>query len=212
MPADGNARCKTCYGSSKIRTHLPSIPPQRLPQRCSGSFVRSSRRPALALFAVPFLMAGGVFAPLVFRSQMITLSYDKDANVAAMTGIGVLAALVALVVVKWLWASFKERQIRQYEDCARWRNLPAQRDSPAPSIKKPCRLQPRSAANCRFCLSSAFRYLTSLPADRPEPKGAPIYAGYEIFRARQRKSGKGRARQTVAVSDLRRAFDRSQVK
>ena len=68
--------------------------------------------PALALFAVPFLMAGGVFAPVVFRNQMITLSYDKDANVAAMTGIGVLSALVALVMVKWLWACLKDRQIR----------------------------------------------------------------------------------------------------
>jgi Cu/Ag efflux pump CusA len=68
--------------------------------------------PALAIFAVPFLMAGGVFAPLVFRSQMITISYDKDANVAAMTGIGVLSALIALVVVKWLWACLKERQVR----------------------------------------------------------------------------------------------------
>jgi hypothetical protein len=68
--------------------------------------------PVLALFAVPFLMAGGVFAPLVFRNQMITLSYDKDANVAATTGIGVLAALIAVVVVKWLWVRFKEWRVR----------------------------------------------------------------------------------------------------
>jgi uncharacterized membrane protein len=67
--------------------------------------------PGLAVFAVPFLMAGGVFAPVVFRNQMITLSYDKDANVAAMTGIGVLAALVAVVVMKWLWVLFKEWHI-----------------------------------------------------------------------------------------------------
>ena len=68
--------------------------------------------PALAFIAVPFLMVGGVFAPLAFRSQMITLSYDKDANVAAMTGIGVLSALVALVIVRWLLACLKDRQIR----------------------------------------------------------------------------------------------------
>ena len=67
--------------------------------------------PALALFAVPFLMAGGDFAPVVFRNQMITLSYDKDANVAATTGVGVLAALIAVVVMKWLWVLVKEWRI-----------------------------------------------------------------------------------------------------
>jgi hypothetical protein len=68
--------------------------------------------PLLALFAVPFLMASGILAPLVFQSQMITLAYDKDTNVAATTGIGVLTALVALVVVKWLWTVLKERRVR----------------------------------------------------------------------------------------------------
>jgi hypothetical protein len=68
--------------------------------------------PTLALFAVPFLMVGGVSAPLVFRSQMVTLSYDKDANVAAMTGVGVLVALIALVVLKWLWVRLNEWRVR----------------------------------------------------------------------------------------------------
>ena len=68
--------------------------------------------PLLAIFAVPFLMAGGILSPLVFQSQMITLSYDKDANVAATTGIGVLSALVVLVAIKWLWTVLKERRIR----------------------------------------------------------------------------------------------------
>jgi hypothetical protein len=68
--------------------------------------------PLLAIFAVPILMAGGIVAPLVFRSQMITLSYDKDANVAATTGIGVLAALVVLIAGKWLWTVLKERRVR----------------------------------------------------------------------------------------------------
>ena len=97
----------------KKRTHLPSISLQRLSQRCSGSFVRSIAAPALALFAVPFLMAGGVFAPVVFRNQMITLSYDKDANVAATTGVGVLAALIAVVVMKWLWVLVQRMADRQ---------------------------------------------------------------------------------------------------
>jgi hypothetical protein len=68
--------------------------------------------PGLALASVPLLMAGGILAPLIFRSQMITLSYDKEADVAATAGVGVLTVLVGLVVVKWLWACFKERQVR----------------------------------------------------------------------------------------------------
>ncbi len=70
-------------------------------------------------------MIGGIFAPLLFRSQMITLSYDKDANVAAMTGVGVLTALVALVVVKWLWTCLKERRVRRTKIAPRRPNLAA---------------------------------------------------------------------------------------
>ena len=68
--------------------------------------------PLLAIFAVPFLMAGGILAPLVFQSQMITLSYDKDTNVAATAGVGVVTALMVLVTSKWLWTVLKERRVR----------------------------------------------------------------------------------------------------
>jgi hypothetical protein len=67
--------------------------------------------PLLALFSVPILMAGGILAPLVFRHQMITLCYDKEANVAAMSAVGVLTALVAVVVGNWLWTVLKERRV-----------------------------------------------------------------------------------------------------
>jgi hypothetical protein len=69
--------------------------------------------PVLALFSVPILMGGGILAPLIFRNHMITLSYDKDANVAAMSAIGVLAALVLIVTAKWTLMVFKERRVRQ---------------------------------------------------------------------------------------------------
>ena len=68
--------------------------------------------PMLALFSVPILMAGGILSPLVFQSLMIMLCYDKDANVAATTGVGVLAALVLVVTGKWLWLILKERSVR----------------------------------------------------------------------------------------------------
>jgi len=69
------------------------------------------KAPLLALFCVPFLMAGGILAPLVFQQLMITLAYDKDSNVAAMSATGVLTTLVALIVVKWVWTVLKERRV-----------------------------------------------------------------------------------------------------
>jgi hypothetical protein len=68
--------------------------------------------PGLALVSIPFLMAGGILAPLAFRAHMVILSYDKDANVAATAGVGVLAAMVVLVVMNWLCVRFKERRVR----------------------------------------------------------------------------------------------------
>jgi hypothetical protein len=68
---------------------------------------------SFTLFCVPFLMAGGILAPMVFQEQMISLSFDKDSNVAAMSAAGVLATLVALIVVKWLWTLLKERRVRR---------------------------------------------------------------------------------------------------
>lgn len=67
--------------------------------------------PLLALVSLPFLMAGGVLAPLFYRTQMITLAYDKDANVAAMCASGVLAALALVVAAKWLWSVFMDRVV-----------------------------------------------------------------------------------------------------
>jgi hypothetical protein len=69
--------------------------------------------PLLALLSVPFLIAGGTLAPLVFRHQMITLAYDKDTNVAAMSAAGVLTVLIVLVAAKWLWTVLKERRVRR---------------------------------------------------------------------------------------------------
>ena len=69
--------------------------------------------PMLAIFSVPILMTGGVVAPIVFRAQMINLSYDKEANVAATTAVGVLVALVFVVVLKWLWVLLKERKAKR---------------------------------------------------------------------------------------------------
>jgi hypothetical protein len=69
--------------------------------------------PMLAMLSVPLLLAGGVLMPIVFQSQMIALSYDPDTNVAAATAVGVLAALVVLVIGKWLWMVVRERQVRQ---------------------------------------------------------------------------------------------------
>lgn len=69
--------------------------------------------PMLALVSVPVLMAGGIVSPAVFQKMMITLAYDKDTNVAATAAVGVLTALAALVVFKWLWMLLLERQARK---------------------------------------------------------------------------------------------------
>lgn len=68
--------------------------------------------PVLALVAVPFLMLGGLVSPIVFRSQMMVLSFDEDVNVAMTAAVGVLAALIALLAANWLFAALKDRRVR----------------------------------------------------------------------------------------------------
>jgi hypothetical protein len=69
--------------------------------------------PMLAFVSVPVLMAGGIASPAILQKMMITLAYDKDTNVAATAAVGVLTALTALVVFKWLWMLFLEYQARK---------------------------------------------------------------------------------------------------
>ena len=69
--------------------------------------------PMLALVSVPFLMAGGILSTVLFQHQMIVLSYDPDANVAATAGIGVVGTLVLIVIAKWLGVVFKEFRVRR---------------------------------------------------------------------------------------------------
>ena len=69
--------------------------------------------PGLALLSVPFLMAGGVLAPVFLAQEMITLSYDKDVNVAMATALGVFAALSAVLVCKWLFTVLGEFRVRR---------------------------------------------------------------------------------------------------
>lgn len=66
----------------------------------------------LAIFSAPILFFGGVLSNLLFQQQMITLIADKDANVAAISAIGVLTALLFIVAGKWLWYVWKERSVR----------------------------------------------------------------------------------------------------
>jgi hypothetical protein len=75
-------------------------------------FIREiAEDPMLALVSVPVLMAGGVLAPVLFRSQMMVLSYDKDTNVAATTAVGVIVALAVLVIGKWAAVILKEYRV-----------------------------------------------------------------------------------------------------
>lgn len=69
--------------------------------------------PLLAIVSVPFLMAGGIVAPVVFRSAMVTLAYDKEANAAAMVAVGVVVSLGLVVAFKWLWTLMLEHQARR---------------------------------------------------------------------------------------------------
>jgi hypothetical protein len=69
--------------------------------------------PGLAIVSVPLLMAGGIVSPVIFRSAMVTLAYDKDANIAAMVAIGVVAALGLIIAFKWLWAVILDHQVRR---------------------------------------------------------------------------------------------------
>ncbi|HVX36367.1 MAG TPA: hypothetical protein VHC71_09130 [Hyphomicrobium sp.] len=69
--------------------------------------------PTLAVVSVPFLVAGGIVSPLVFRSATITFADDQDTNIAAMVAIGVVTALGVIVGFKWLWALLLEHQARR---------------------------------------------------------------------------------------------------
>lgn len=69
--------------------------------------------PMLAIVSVPFLMLGGILAPLGFRAAMITLAHDQDTNVAATVAVGMVAALSLIVSVKWLWALLLEHQAKR---------------------------------------------------------------------------------------------------
>lgn len=69
--------------------------------------------PLLAVVSVPFLMAGGIVSPLVFRAAMITLAYDETANITAMVAIGIVTALGLIVCFKWLWTLLLEHQARR---------------------------------------------------------------------------------------------------
>jgi hypothetical protein len=66
-----------------------------------------------AAVSVPFLMAGGILAPLAFRAAAITLAQDSDTNAAAMVAVGVVAALALIVSFKWLWTILLEHQARR---------------------------------------------------------------------------------------------------
>lgn len=69
--------------------------------------------PVLAVVSVPFLLAAGILSPLVFRAAMVTLAYDRDANVAATVAVGVVTALGLIVSVKWLWTLLLEHRTRR---------------------------------------------------------------------------------------------------
>jgi hypothetical protein len=69
--------------------------------------------PMLAVVSAPVIMVCSVLSPLLFRTEMITLSYDTEANTAATVAMGSLAGLVVIVVFKWLSTLIVERQARQ---------------------------------------------------------------------------------------------------
>lgn len=69
--------------------------------------------PVLAIVSVPFLLLGGILAPIGFRTAMVTLTHDRDTNVAATVAVGVVAALILIVSIKWLWALLLEHQARR---------------------------------------------------------------------------------------------------
>jgi hypothetical protein len=69
--------------------------------------------PVLAIVSVPFLLLGGILAPIGFRRAMVSLTYDRDTNTAATVAVGVVAALLVIVSVKWLWALLLEHQARR---------------------------------------------------------------------------------------------------
>jgi hypothetical protein len=68
--------------------------------------------PMLALTGAPFLMLGGLVSPIVFRSQLIALSFDDEVNVAMTAAVGVLAALIALLLANWLFSALRDRRVR----------------------------------------------------------------------------------------------------
>ena len=69
--------------------------------------------PMLAVASAPVIMACSILSPLLFRAEMITLTYDNEANTAATVAIGSLAGLVVIVVFKWLSTLIAERRARR---------------------------------------------------------------------------------------------------
>jgi len=69
--------------------------------------------PVLALVSTPILMASGIVAPIVFRTEMIVLAYDEQTNLVATIAVGILTALVLIVALNWLWALILEHQTRR---------------------------------------------------------------------------------------------------
>ncbi|MBA2126543.1 hypothetical protein DLM45_09965 [Hyphomicrobium methylovorum] len=69
--------------------------------------------PMLAVFSLPALVIGGLLVPAFFRSEVIVLTPDQEANAAATCALGVLGALILMVAGKWLWLVYKERQVQR---------------------------------------------------------------------------------------------------
>jgi uncharacterized membrane protein len=68
--------------------------------------------PLLALFSVPLLMLGGLLSPILFQHQMMVLAYDKEANVAATTAVGVVVTLIVLLLIKWIASLIRDYMVR----------------------------------------------------------------------------------------------------
>jgi uncharacterized membrane protein len=69
--------------------------------------------PGLAFISAPFLLAGGILSPTLLGQAMITLSYDKTVNSVAAAALGILFALLALLVLNWLWTLLVEYRVKR---------------------------------------------------------------------------------------------------
>jgi hypothetical protein len=65
----------------------------------------------LALSSVPLLMIGGLVGPAFFTRQMISFSYDKNANAVTATALGTFAMLLVILLGKWFLTLLNEHRV-----------------------------------------------------------------------------------------------------